>query len=249
MEKLNNNETILKLSIYDSIEVKPDKAIINININSEKENETFSDNKKALSVGESTVEKALKIIKSFNIKDDAIDTGRLNINAKFEYTEKCKQTNGLFGKELEKTSKSVIAGYNFKCLISVKLDSDDERIVKLYCSLVNNKYMRDIRVDFITENTDTYYDKLLEKIIDKARHQAHIIAKASYKSVENISNISVGARSYDVNYASFSNCVVYDDCECISDDSFEDSVNTHIEAMANTTKFMGETISFEYKLK
>ena len=237
-------DTVLTLVISENIDVKPDRAILVIHVANNEETSYFSDSKRCLDVGTNNVSKVIKLIKEFNIGNEDVKTANLDVKAKYEYSTIQKKNGlGLTNKETETISKRKISGYNYSCIIQVELNTDDKRLTKLYCELVNQDYIENVHIEFYAKNIENYYDKLVEKIVTKANHRAAVLAKAAYKAVESIISMDVGVNHTYVNFNSFVNTDSFDGC------CFEDSVATHIESMANSEKVLSETITFKFRLK
>lgn len=101
-------------------------------------------------------------------------------------------------------------GYIFNTLITVKFSSEFNKLDYLTKELEPFNSFLTMSYSYCLDDTETYKDKLLEKLVDLARKKADILAKASGLSISGISEIyynkpDYGTTMYGMRCANMSN--------------------------------------------
>lgn len=87
-------------------------------------------------------------------------------------------------------------GYTFNTLITVKFSSEFDKLDYLTKELESFNSFLTMSYSYCLDDTETYKDKLLEKLVDLARKKADILAKASGLSISGISEIYYNKPDY-----------------------------------------------------
>lgn len=214
----------IKITVNDSINCKPDVAIINMNVSLEKE--TIEDLNECYN---KLVNKIKHLIKVCELSDENLSLGYMQFNKSLRDIK--HEKGGLFTDKTSFSTKEIV-GYTLTTTLQYKIDINNKDVYKLYSLLLSVKYIKST-LCFDCENTDIYKDKLLENLLNKAKHKVDIIATTSGMSVKRMLDVDYSVNRVNVYYNDYS----LDSMEC-SDKDF-----SSIQELAGSTKKMGYDIS------
>ena len=244
----NNNDTILLISVSDNLKVKPDTAVMNIIIGNRDDNDLCNTYEEASKIGAEKMANLVSTIKNLGVQQDYIKVNRLIVSPVYTNVTNKKENNSLFGsKESETSYSKKLIGYSYNSKIILKIPVSEANIAKVYCKMASDESAKSVCIDYILVDTETWHDKLLEKIIEKARHKAEIIAKASDMKVDKIKNINLNPRNRGFGSVLKMNSFECDDCSF--DESFEENISTSLDIMANSEQEISENLEISFKLK
>lgn len=214
---MESSDKIIVVSAEDEMQVRPDTVIISTVITGMCD--TYSN---SADRGTESVANAKKLFLNCGLKDDSVKITRLSVNE--ERTRVEDEVRKDFKRTTEVTYK--LLGYRYSARVNIKLPIDDELVTKAYEIVVNSDLFSGSSINYTLEKDDEHYDKLLSKIVKKARHKADIIAEASGMKVISVKDIdySVSRLNVSVNRykgASFGAALNY---ECASYNSNVESV-------------------------
>lgn len=214
---MENNDKILVVSAEDEMLVKPDTVIISTIITGICDTYSNSADK-----GTENVANARKLFLECGLKDDSVKITRLTVNE--ERTRVEDEVKKDFKRTVEVSYK--LLGYRYSAHVDIKLPIDDELVTKAYGIVINSDLFSGSSINYTLENDEEHYDKLLSRIVKKARHKADIIAEASGMKVKSVKDIDYSVSRLNVNFnrykgASFGSALNY---ECASYNSSAEAV-------------------------
>ena len=248
----HSKETILTLSITDTIKVKPDTAVLTITVANEDDNDLCKTYEEAAKVGAKKLNHLMEIIKELGVASEYVKASKLSVRPSHTSVNTKKETVKILGsREIETSYARKLLGYEYSATIGLKLPSDNEDIAKIYCKLSAEDDAKKVDVGYILVETETWHDKLIDKLIKKAQHKAEIVAHSSRQEVGKLVEIDFTNRANMYNNLVFANNCSMDFCEYdeCCDMEFEDNVSDMLDAMANTEKELSETVTIKYLLK
>ena len=245
------NETVLTMTLKDSINVKLDTAVINISVAND-DNDLCESYEEAYKKCAEKTATLISLLKNNGVKHDSIKTDALLISPIYTSVTNKKESVGIFNRDTETSYSKKLLGYGHRSFIQVKIPSNTENLAELYCKVASSKEVKNTNIDFMLEDAEVYKDEVIKKIISKANAKAELIADSSDLRVVGIQSIDLGntgSRLVVQNY--------YDDScslDCASDSvKFRSSTaikHTHsaIESMLNKEQEITESLTIKYLL-
>lgn len=233
--------TELDMNVTDSIKVLPDTLEFKVLVGNNEESLENS-YEKAVLVGTEAVNRVMEVIQSFGVTEkENLKQRALNINAVYThvYVEDKKRTLGT--NRVERSYENRLVGYKYEAVIEISLPVENENKSKLYCKLNSLNEVVSVDLKYSIKEIEKWHDELIEKLIDKARHKANVIAEASMLEVESIAEINMNS-----NYGNYSRGVQMDGM-CFMN-SAENSVNEYMKGLENTEKEIKESINVKFIL-
>ena len=162
-------DSVLKINVQDTLMVKSNMVMLSIIVGDE--NTLSKDYATAHNYGLKATENIIKMLEKLecNTKHNKITIGQKYISTV--------------------RKEGDIVGYSFSQYITLRIAKDNDRIAEIYSSLLNNKDVRSINVNYTLKNTDKYKKKLMNKLIKKANEQADMIASTAGLKVIGIKKI------------------------------------------------------------
>lgn len=214
---MENNDKILVVSAEDEMLVRPDTVIISTIITGMCDTYSNSADK-----GTESVANARKLFLECGLKDDSVKITRLTVNE--ERTRVEDEVKKDYKRTVEVSYK--LLGYRYSAHVDIKLPIDDELVTKAYGIVINSDLFSGSSINYTLENDEEHYDKLLSRIVKKARHKADIIAEASGMKIKSVKDIDYSVSRLNVSFnrykgASFGSALNY---ECASYNSSAEAV-------------------------
>lgn len=165
----NKKDSVLKINVQDTLMVKSNIVILSIIVGDE--SKLSKDYVAAHNYGLKATENIIKMLEKLecNTKHNKLTLGQKYIHA------------------VRKDGD--ILGYDFSQYVTLRITKDSDKIAEVYSSLLNNKDVKSINVNYTLKNTDKYKKKLMDKLIKKANEQADMIASAAGLKVIGIKKI------------------------------------------------------------
>lgn len=162
-------DSVLKINVQDTLMVKSNMVMLSIIVGDE--NTLSKDYATAHNYGLKATENIIKMLEKLkcNTKHNKITIGQKYISTV--------------------RKEGDIVGYSFSQYITLRIAKDNDRIAEIYSSLLNNKDVSSINVNYTLKNTDKYKKKLMNKLIKKANEQADMIASTAGLKVIGIKKI------------------------------------------------------------
>ena len=246
------NETVLTMTLKDSISVKLDTAVINISVANTDDNDLCESYEEAYKKCAEKTATLISLLKNNGVKHDSIKTDTILVSPIYTNVTNKKESGGIFNRDTETSYSRRLIGYGHRSFIQVKMPSNTENLAELYCKIASSKEVKNTNIDFMLEDTEVYKDEVIKKIISKANGKAELIADSSDLRVVGIQSIDLGSTSSRVivqNY--YDDCCSFD-CDCDYDE-FGSSMaiqHTHsaIESMLNKEQEITESLTIKYLL-
>lgn len=162
-------DSVLKINVQDVLMVKSNMVILSIIVGDK--NKLSKDYVTAHNYGLKATENIIKMLEKLGCST--------------------KHNKVILGQKYISTVRKEgdIVGYSFSQYITLRIAKDNDRIAEIYSSLLNNKDVSSINVNYTLKNTDKYKKKLMNKLIKKANKQADMIASTAGLKVIGIKKI------------------------------------------------------------
>lgn len=162
-------DSVLKINVQDTLMVKSNMVMLSIIVGDE--NKLSKDYLTAHKYGLEATENIIKMLEKLgcSTKHNKVTLGQ-------KYISTVRKDGD-------------IVGYSFSQYITLRIAKDNDRIAEIYSSLLNNKDVSSINVNYTLKNTDKYKKKLMNKLIKKANKQADMIASTAGLKVIGIKKI------------------------------------------------------------
>ena len=180
------NERIIKVTGKGNLKIKPDMTRITITL--EGQNKEYD---KTLAQSSRDTEALKDILEKQGIDRTAVKTLMFNIDTKYEGYQ-----------AWDKSWKERFVGYEFKHVVKVEFDSDNERLGKILFSLANAKDIHpDSRLSYTVKDPEASKNQLLGKAVADAKAKAEVLTKAAGVSLKDIKNIDYSWAEIQFEYA------------------------------------------------
>ena len=180
------NERIIKVTGKGNLKIKPDMTRITITL--EGQNKEYA---KTLAQSSRDTEALKDILEKQGIDRTAVKTLMFNIDTKYESYQ-----------TWDKSWKERFVGYEFKHMVKVEFDSDNERLGRILYSLANAKDIHpDFRLSYTVKDPEASKNQLLGKAVADAKAKAEVLTKAAGVSLKDIKNIDYSWGEIQFEYA------------------------------------------------
>ena len=180
------NERIIKVTGKGNLKIKPDMTRITITL--EGHNKEYD---KTLAQSSRDTEVLKDILEKQGIDRTAVKTLMFNIDTKYESYQ-----------ARDKSWKERFVGYEFKHVVKVEFDSDNERLGRILYALANAKDIHpDFRLSYTVKDPEASKNQLLGKAVADAKAKAEVLTKAAGVSLKDIKNIDYSWGEIQFEYA------------------------------------------------
>ena len=168
------NERIIKVTGKGNLKIKPDMTRITITL--EGQNKEYD---KTLAQSSRDTEALKDILEKQGFDRTAVRTLMFNIDTKYESYQ-----------AWDKSWKERFVGYEFKHMVKVEFDSDNERLGKILYALANAKDIHpDFRLSYTVKDPEASKNALLGKAVADARAKAEVLTVAAGASLKDVKSI------------------------------------------------------------
>ena len=180
------NERMIKVTGKGNLQIKPDMTRITITL--EGQNKEYD---KTLAQSSRDTEALKDILEKQGFDRTAVRTLMFNIDTKYESYQ-----------ARDKSWKERFVGYEFKHMVKVEFDSDNERLGRILYSLANAKDIHpDFRLSYTVKDPEASKNQLLGKAVADAKAKAEVLTKAAGVSLKDIKNIDYSWGEIQFEYA------------------------------------------------
>lgn len=180
------NERMIKVTGKGNLQIKPDMTRITITL--EGQNKEYD---KTLAQSSRDTEALKDILEKQGLDRTAAKTLMFNIDTKYESYQ-----------ARDKSWKERFVGYEFKHMVKVEFDSDNERLGRILYSLANAKDIHpDFRLSYTVKDPEASKNQLLGKAVADAKAKAEVLTKAAGVSLKDIKNIDYSWGEIQFEYA------------------------------------------------
>lgn len=213
----------IKLTVSDSLEVKPD--ILKIIISVKAKSKTYED---AMSLGTRKVSAIKNIVTKYNKDLSCMAVKSIQVLPNYINVE--KKDKNLFGSTSAIEKKLV--NFDYSSGVEIKITPDTEFVSKLYADLLmfDSSCRVVFKYNLSNEGREKYEDELLSNLVKKARRKADIVAENSNCVVDKLLCVDKEIRVSTVNFTSY---------DCDDDFGFcEDDCGDFSSTVQNTVSNM-----------
>ncbi|WP_024865654.1 SIMPL domain-containing protein [Butyrivibrio sp. FCS014] len=168
------NERIIKVTGKGNLKIKPDMTRITITL--EGQNKEY-----AMTLTQSSKDtEALKdILEKQGFDRTDVKTLMFNVDTRYESYQ-----------ARDKSWKERFVGYEFKHMVKVEFDSDNDRLGKILYALANAKDIHpDFRLSYTVKDPEASKNELLGKAVADAKAKAEVLSTAAGVNLNSIKNI------------------------------------------------------------
>ena len=180
------NERMIKVTGKGNLKIKPDMTRITITL--EGQNKEYD---KTLAQSSRDTEALKDILEKQGFDRTAVKTLMFNVDTRYESYQ-----------ARDKSWKERFVGYEFKHMVKVEFDSDNERLGRILYSLANAKDIHpDFRLSYTVKDPETSKNQLLGKAVADAKAKAEVLTKAAGVNLKDIKNIDYSWGEIQFEYA------------------------------------------------
>ncbi len=180
------NERIIKVTGKGNLKIKPDMTRITITL--EGQNKEYD---KTLAQSSRDTEALKDILEKQGLDRTAVKTLMFNVDTRYESYQ-----------TWDKSWKERFVGYDFKHVVKVEFDSDNERLGRILYALANAKDIHpDFRLSYTVKDPEASKNQLLGKAVADAKAKAEVLTQAAGVSLKDIKNIDYSWGEIQFEYA------------------------------------------------
>jgi uncharacterized protein YggE len=180
------NERMIKVTGKGNLKIKPDMTRITITL--EGQNKEYA---KTLEQSSRDTEALKDILKKQGFDRTAVKTLMFNVDTRYESYQ-----------ARDKSWKERFVGYEFKHVVKVEFDSDNERLGRILYALANAKDIHpDFRLSYTVKDPEASKNQLLGKAVADAKAKAEVLTMAAGVTLKDIKNIDYSWGEIQFEYA------------------------------------------------
>ena len=235
----------IKLTVNDSLEVKPD--ILKIIISVKAKSKTYED---AMSLGTRKVSAIKNIVTKYDKDLSCMAVKSIQVLPNYINVE--KKDKNLFGSTSAVEKRLV--NFDYSSGVEIKITPDTEFASKLYADLLmfDSSCRVVFKYNLSNEGREKYEDELLSNLVKKARRKADIVAENSNCVVDKLLCVDKEIRVSTVSFTSYDCdddfCFCEDDCGDFSS-TVQNTVSNMLDLNNIEPVVLRDSLNIEFSIK
>lgn len=192
------NSRIIRVTGKGNIKVKPDMTRITITLEG-----CYADYGETLKKSTEDTEALKKLLKKYDFESSDVKTLSFNVDTKYESYQ-----------AYDKSWKQRFVGYEFRHVLKIEFDSDNDRLGKIMYSLANAEMIRpEFHLSYTVKDREASKNELLGKAVADAKAKAAVLTQASGVTLRDIQSIDYSWGEIDFEISPMRGNVLMDCCE------------------------------------
>lgn len=192
------NSRIIRVTGKGNIKVKPDMTRITITLEG-----CYADYGETLKKSTEDTEALKTLLNKHGFENSDVKTLLFNVDTKYESYQ-----------AYDKSWKQRFVGYEFRHVLKIEFDSDNDRLGKIMYSLANAEMIRpEFHLSYTVKDREASKNELLGKAVADAKAKAAVLTQAAGVTLRDIQSIDYSWGEIDFEISPMRGNVLMDCCE------------------------------------